>query len=76
MTRGRVINSRHGFSGEEVDVLYIDDAIDRKGKVGLNAKHENIPCPQMFQSQPSPFCAKKSPSFPLTASVSTQRTML
>ena len=43
MTRGRVINSRHGFSGEEVDVLYIDDAIDSKGKVGLNEKHENIP---------------------------------
>lgn len=43
MTRGRVINSRHGFSGEAVDVLYIDHALDSKGKVGSDAKHENIP---------------------------------
>lgn len=50
MTRGRVIISRHGFSGEEIDVLYIDDAIDSKGKVGLNEKQKNIPGPNCLRS--------------------------
>ena len=65
MTRGRVIDFIHKFSGEEVNVLYIDYVIDSQGKVGSNENSEIISAVRCCIPTCHRYTSKK-PVFPLT----------